>query len=274
MFGLDFADNFSMYKWVTVYLLVVIILSIWAIVAKRVNDDLKLWSVFLLVTIFITPLGSNNGLYPIINNLFIVAPISILLISEFYKKVLSTINKDTAFAVKSTITCVMMCVFIFSLLYGINFIFHDYNDTGSKRVGISLKCDSAANGLLTTYDKKESLESLDTFLYENGLNDRKLIVYGDIPALSYILNMESAIYTTWGDLDSNSLSRLEADLELISEDMSDNYPIIILGTESVDKLTDKSTPAYNKLIAIEQYIFENNYNKVYENSAFRVYNNY
>jgi hypothetical protein len=257
MFGLDYTDNFSIYKWVVVYLLGVIILCVWALVSSQTDKHLKLWSVFLIVAIFITPLGSNNGLYPIINNLFVVSPISVLLAGEFLK------NKQ--FEVKTIITSVMICMFTACLLYGINFVFHDGNGTGTSRVSVSLKCDKAANGLYTSADKKEAIESLDSYLYDNGLNSKSLITYGNIPALPYIFNMKPAIFTTWADLDSNSLSRLEADL-----DTADN-PVIIFGIESVDNMTDKSKPEYQKLKALEKFMEENGYELVYENTKFRVY---
>jgi hypothetical protein len=181
--------------------------------------------------------------------------------------------RKKTFEVKIVITGFMICAFTASLLYGINFVFHDeivniiYNTNkigiATSRVRINLKCDKAANGLLTSYDKKTAIESLDSFLYDNGLNSKELITYGNIPALSYIFNMQPAIFTTWVDLDSNSLSRLEAELE--------DYPVIILGMESVDNMTDESTLQYKKLKAIERFVDENNYEVVYENKEFRVY---
>jgi hypothetical protein len=232
--------------------------------------------VFVLVIIFITPLGSNNGLYPIINNLFVVAPISILLVDEFYKKALDTLKGNTPFVIKTIITYVMICIFVSSLLFGIDYIFHDYTTIGSKRESISLKCGSAANGLLTTTDKKESLEALDGFLYDNGLNGKSLITYGDIPALSYILDMQPAIYTTWMDLDSNSLSSIEKQLEGLSGLQINSMPIIIIGKEAVDSYTDEQKFEYKKrkLKMLENFINNNSYVNIYENKNYMVYEAY
>jgi hypothetical protein len=271
MFGLDFTDNFSMYKWLVVYLLGVIIASIVAIVSDKIDNTLKLWSVFVLVTIFITPLGSNNGLYPIINNLFIVAPISIILVLEICKQFANKLKGETQFVIKYMITSVMICFFVVSLLYGINYVFHDYLSAGDKRVSISLKSDSTANGLLTTSDKAETLKGLDEFLYENSLTEKNLITYGDIPALSYIFNMKPAIYTTWGDLDSNPIVGIEADLNSFDGENIDELPLVILGTESIKDLTDESALAYKKYILIEEFMADNNYTKVYENESYAVY---
>jgi hypothetical protein len=162
---------------------------------------------------------------------------------------------------------------VVSLLYGINYVFHDYLGAGDKRVSISLKSDSTANGLLTTSDKAETLEGLDDFLYENNLTEKDLITYGDIPALSYIFNMKPAIYTTWGDLDSNPIGGIEADLNRFDGENknTEELPIVILGTESIKDLTDESALAYKKYILIEEFIADNNYTKVYENESYAVY---
>jgi hypothetical protein len=276
MFGLDFTDNFSMYKWMVVYLLGVILLCIVAIISNKIDSALKLWAVFLLVAIFITPLGSNNGLYPIINNLFIVAPISIILVWEIYKQFVNNTKGETSFVVKTVITCVMISLFVVSLLYGINYVFHDYIAIGGvngddKRVNVSLKCDSTANGLLTTSDKAEMLTGLDEFLYENNLTEKELITYGNIPALSYVFNMKPAIYTTWGDLDSNPIGEIESDLNSLGGEDIDELPLIILGIEAINDLSDESKLEYKKFILIENFMADNNYTKVYENSSYCVY---
>jgi hypothetical protein len=189
---------------------------------------------------------------------------------EFYGKALGTVREGTSFAVRTVTTLVLVCVLASSVPFGINFIFHDASY--GKRESVTLKCDSAANGLLTTAGKKEELESLDGFLYDSELNTKTLITYGDIPALAYIFDMTPAIYTTWGDLDSNPVSGLEADLENISENKTGDYPVVIIGKEAVCDLTDKTQPQYHKYKAIETFMDKNNYTKVYENGAYIVYN--
>ena len=75
-----------MYKWAVVYLLIVNALCIWCLMCRQIGEKLKLWAVFLLVIIWITPLGSNNGLYPIINNLFLTAPVSALMLTAVFRQ--------------------------------------------------------------------------------------------------------------------------------------------------------------------------------------------
>lgn len=268
MFDFDYTAYFSMYKWAVVYLLAVILLCIWMLLRKNGDDTLKLWSVFALVTIFITPLGSNNGLYPIINNLFLVAPVSVLLLAEACRALNRTAarpcNGDLVFAARAALGFIVLCTAIQSFLFGIGFIFHD---AGSKRVPLRLQSGAAADGMRTTDEKAAQLQTLDRFLTESGLISSRVILYGDIPALAYIFDMEPAVFSTWPDLDSNALAWLEADLEAIDGD----WPVVILGAEAVDRLTGQSGAAYEKLCAIRSFMQENGYAEVYTNDAYRVY---
>ena len=86
-----------------VYLLIVIILCIYCLVDSKISQQQKLWSAFMLVIIFITPLGSNNGLYPIISNLFIMAPVSFVFLYEIFKNV----REEYVFVCKSMVIFIM-----------------------------------------------------------------------------------------------------------------------------------------------------------------------
>ena len=44
MFGVDYTDNFSMYKWVTVFLLIAAGLCVWCLADKKCSREYKLWS--------------------------------------------------------------------------------------------------------------------------------------------------------------------------------------------------------------------------------------
>ena len=135
-------------------------------------------------------------------------------------------------------------------------------------VALKFKTVTVANGLKTTIAKKTELESLEKYLYENNLMNNSLILYGDIPALSYIFDMKPAIYTTWADLDSKDMERLQADLDKIT----DNYPVIIFGTKSVENI-DKNSFCYEKLLAIRSFMDKNKYKQVYTSDSYQVYTN-
>lgn len=271
MFGFDYTtDFFSVYKWVTVYLLVVMIACVWTLFSSKMKEDCKLWAVFLLVMIWITPLGSNNALHPIINNLFLAAPVSVYLLAQC----LRTLRADTAFRADrrfvavSVCATILLCTMIQGILFGYCYIFHDAKASTEQAALSELKCAAAASGLKTTAGKKQAIEGLDSFLYESGLNKKRVILYGDIPAVAYIMDMEPAVFTTWADLDSNSLSLLKQDLDALYQ--NGETPVVILGKEALDIRAQKGN-ADPKLDAINAFMERLGYEKLYENIIFAVY---
>lgn len=270
MFDFDYTDFFSMYKWVTVYLLVVMIACVWTLFSSKIEDECKLWAVFLLVIIWITPLGSNNGLYPIINNLFLVAPVSVYLFAQCF----GALKADTKFRADRRLVAASVCALIFictmaqSILFGYHFVFHDTEAAVEKEKLTELKCSTAALGLKTTAEKKQAIEGLDRFLYDSGLNKKQVILYGDIPAMAYILDMEPAVFTTWADLDSNRLSLLQQDLDALYQ--NGETPVVILGKEALEKRVQQGKRDV-KFETISAFMEESNYEMLYENHLFAVY---
>lgn len=268
MFNFDYSRDFSMYKWVTVYLLIEIILCIGMILNKKTGSDFKLWAVFLLVITFITPLGSNNGLFPMINNLFLVMPVSILMIAHLFRKG----SKPKNFAFWLVLGCVLVCTAIQSVLFGIGFVFHDEGvQENNNRAGIELQCSNVAAGLVTTRDKKETIEELDAYLYQNNLNKKRVILYGEIPAIAYLMDMEPAIFTTWADLDSNSMDTLKEELNRLSDEaVSDTLPVIIVGRFYVENLTKAEELPYQKWRLIMDFAEKNGYRERFANEEYIV----
>lgn len=276
MFDFDYSRYFSMYKWVTVYLLIVIALSMWVLWNKNAGRELKLWAVFLLVIILVTPLGSNNGLYPIMNNLFLVIPVSLLMIADVLKRSRKSERAGSVgFAFRIVLGFVLVCTAIQSVMFGICFIFHDAGaQAGANKDNgriETLQCSNAGAGLVTTADKKAALEELDQYLYENELNKKRVILYGDIPALAYLFDMEPAVFTTWADLDSNSMEILKEELDYLTDGtVRDMLPVIIFGRPAVEQLAQEDGLKYQKLLLILDFIEVNGYRQCFENEAYIV----
>ena len=269
MFNFNYAEYFSMYKWITVYLLIVFCFCIWCLINQKTNQDLRLWAVFLPIIILITPLGSNNGLYPIINNLFLVFPVSILMARKAVQK--GRIVGTTGFAFRLVFKMVFVCVTVQSIFFGIGFVFHD-TDARNNGQPLELQCSSNGKGLRTTAKKKTALEELDAYLYQNGLNEKQVILYGNIPALAYLFEMEPALFTTWPDLDSNGIALLAESLgKLSNENLLKETPVIIFGRSGTEDLTEMEGMAYQKYVLIMQFARENGYTQCFENEEYRVF---
>ncbi|MBE5876141.1 MAG: hypothetical protein E7290_04580 [Lachnospiraceae bacterium] len=264
MFGLDYRDNFSMYKWAVVFLLAVILLCVYFVMSARSTGEEKLWAVMLLVVIWVTPLGSNNGTYPIINNLFIVAPVGICMLWKFCQR------HQSKFALKATVIYLIAGVSVQSILYGWVFVFHDVLPDGEKRIEAQITAAPSTKGLYGTVDKIQALDELGGYLLENNLLEERVILYGDIPAISYIFDMEPAIFTTWGDLDSKEPERLETDLNGLAGyiELKGEAPVVIMSTKVVEEPEETLDV---KLIAIRKYMEAHGYVRGFQNDAYEVF---
>lgn len=273
MFDFNYTAYFSMYKWVTVFLLVAILLCTWLIGSKKAEKEHKLWAVFLLVMIFVTPLGSNNGLYPIINNMFLVVPLTMGLLWHYVSKKWNVQNAGsamTAFVVKSMAIFICLCVSVQSILFGIVFVFHDTSESLLDYSKSMITGYQSTKGLYTTVDKASELDMLGGYLQENELLQKEVILYGDIPAIAYIFDLKPAVYTTWADLNSNSLEQLET--ELASKGVREKEPLVIMSAETATRMTEEAErEADKKLGVIYQYLSEMEYDNTYASAQFYVY---
>lgn len=280
MFGVDYQSYFSMYKWITVYLLMVILWCVFLITFDihqvaterelRVSSSHKLWSAFLLIIIFITPLGSNNGIYPLINNLFLTAPVSLCLINENIFKY-HVLSKRP---VKLVIFMICICTWIQSFMFGMQFVFHDYIGTDQKREKADITQALSTEGLYSSVDKTEKLNQLGEYLSENDLIKKQVILYGNIPAIAYIFDMEPAIYTTWADLPSKTLELLQEDLDNLTTQRDEQGLPVIIFDASKGELIETQTSLFSedeKLSAIAEFMFNNDYVLGFKNSGYYVY---
>lgn len=274
MFDFNYTAYFSMYKWLTVFLLVSILLSIFMLWSRQVEKEHKLWAVFMLVIIFVTPLGGNNGLYYMINNLFLVTPITMALLWHYLsKKELFRMRENGAmiqFVCKSMMLFIVVCVVIQSILFGIGFVFHDVPQKGEGYVQVQITGSQSTKGLYATVDKAEELNKLGGYLTQNDLLGKEVILYGDIPAVSYIYDLKPAIYSTWVDLASNSFDTLKK--ELTSTRLKESKPLVIMSTFAVARMqqeTERKTD--KKLDEIYQFITDMEYRSSYISEQFYVY---
>ena len=176
--------------------------------------------------------------------------------------------------------------FIQAIGIGIGYVFLD-GEMGEPRI-YKVAANSVLEGMMTSEMNSETLEEISRFMTENkaAYEDKGLILYGNIPGLAYYLDKAPAIYTTWADLNTNPLARLEAELGELTTALQEgegDKPLVILtpklaaylsgsqeamdwwGTDGAECRQDK------KLGAIEAFINANGYRQVFVNEAFVVY---
>ncbi len=249
----------SMFEVAQMFVIFTIIFALLGI-AGILNGSIeeRVISLAVLVIILITPLGSNNYTFPVINNLFIVAPYGLWL---FRRTMQRMGEKDVNFPWQAMVTMVIVVLVIQGNLFHLNYSFVDGADGTPRDSKVSNIAKVSA--MTTTADNAKALSGLYDYLSEENLLDEKAIFFGkNAPGLAYILDVEPALFSLWPDLDSNTIEKFESSL---IESM-DELPIVIMSPDIDGEVSGEA-----KLELLVDYMNSRHYNKVFENDKYIVY---
>lgn len=240
MFNMKYSTKLCVFQWAVFLLTATIIAGVITIFRKKASDRDKLISGLGILVILITPLGSNNHLYSSINNLFLVAPFTLYQLYGFLKWLPGQVGKLSMFPVKAMILGMLFMLGVQSLGFGIGYVFSESD--GGENLHTKIENSDILKGMYTSPDRAKVLGEICQYVKEEGLTGQEVILYGNIPALSYYLEMPFAI-TSWPDLRSYNYEVMVSDLEALSEgiEAGDEHPVIILeaGCLTRDKETDR-----------------------------------
>ena len=230
------------------------------------TKDEQTLSFAALMLIFILPIGSNNRTMPVVNCLFLIAPIGLWLIRRLMQRLG---DKDYHFAWQAMITGVIAVLLVQGAIFHIRFSFADHNALEPK-LDTKVTDIAKANGLVTTKENYDAIKELESCLKDNDLMQSKALVFGDVPGIPYLFDIEPAIDTTWPDLDSYSTVSFKNAIDKL--DSSDEpKPTVIMGTLDLVMQENPNIAAKEKMLM--DYIEKNDYNIVFESDRFTVYTN-
>jgi hypothetical protein len=213
----------------------------------------------VVMIILITPLGSNNQTYPVLNNLFIVAPITLWMMRRMMQRLG---EREINFPWQSTVTAVIITLLVQSFVFHLCFSFLDGTD-GTARDSRAESIEKVRHMVTSEYNA-ESLTGLLDVLKDNDLLDKKALLFSSVPGLSYIFDLEPAINTVWPDLPSYSLDSFKEQMAELAT--LDECPTVIVGTEMREYAGIEEK--YDILL---DYMANHGYNKVFESDRFIVY---
>lgn len=234
--------NGSIYYPAVLLLLVTIAAGFRCLIGRKACEEQKIMAALVLLQIFLTPLGSNNDLYPIVNNLFVAAPFLLWVVNGGIRawdagEVRRGSGEEAAcaknravydFVWRAPTVFLIMFVMVQSIGSHINFVFQDgiYGEPRDTRV----KTPKKAAGVYTTLENAALLEELSVFAKEEGLTGQEAITYEELPGLHYFLDMPPALSTIWPDLESYRMTEYLRDMEELSEEMGAGKepPVIIV----------------------------------------------
>ncbi len=269
MFNFKYYQKESALQWGVIFLLIALAADIYVMYTKHFNYDWKLISLISFIVILITPLGSNNYVWPVLNNLFFIAPVALWVIYRFVRwgrQYLDNTRKVPLFAPKAMLAGITLMFILQSVAVGCVYSFLD-GENGEK-VTFSVADNKVLKGMKTNAANAEALSGLSEFFNENeSLYDgKKLILYGNIPGLSYVLSKPTALNTTWSDLDSNPVEEMQQALMRVDGSNAASRPLVIISRDLYD-CPDNSI----KFDLINSFISDNNYSEKYVNNKFVVF---
>lgn len=173
----------------------------------------------------------------------------------------------------------LTAVFAFqSIGFGTVFVFGEPG--GVKKLDTKVENNAILRGVRTNSERAEQLSELSAYVTENGLGGSEVILYGNIPSLSFYLEMPSA-FNPWSDLASYQTSVLKEALSSLS-----HPPVIILEAKYEKFLSEgeagllqagytekevSATAADGKFAAIAVYMDELGYTQQFCNEKFSLY---
>ena len=271
MFNLKYYTYESMFQWVAIFLILSIVTMLMVMTQKEHQAEEKMLAFIILLVILVTPLGSDNYLYPIINHLFLIAPISLYWMLQK--------GKNAALPVKMMLAMILAVTLIQSIAFGYTFVFRD--GTQGEALTTEMTNNRVLKGMKTSEQKAAMLSSVTKYVYDNDLTGNEVILYGNIPAMSCFLEMPAALTTSWPDLATYRVESMKAELEQLKKE--DEMPVIMLSagvaawmSEDLEEMTKlEITPEKyqndDKVELIRQFIMEQQYSEVYANDMFVIY---
>ncbi len=224
------------------FLMLTMLVAVVRIFQRNCKKEEKLIAGMILLVILLTSIGSNNNVFPSLNNLFVAAPYTLWQCWLFFKKVKDTnikIGKKIQLLIQPlSLKCIMVAFLVMFLfqsgMFGAKFVFAE--GTGVQEVSASVENNEVLKGIKMSYERAEWMSSISAYVQENDLQGKEVILYGEIPALSYYLQMPSA-FNPWSDLRSYNISQMELDLTELMEEIDEKgaeLPVIIANKTKLD----------------------------------------
>lgn len=222
------------------FLMLTMFIALIRIFHPNCSKEEKLISGMVLLVVLLTSIGSNNGIYPSLNNLFLAGPYTLGQCWNFMRNVGERRIwkiRLSSFPVKCVLTAFLaMCCFQF-LSFGAMFVFAE--GTGVRNADSYVENNQVLRDVRMSEDKARWLTELSQYVKEEELQGHEVILYGRIPALSYYLQMPS-VFNPWSDLDSYSVEQMALELDraaLVMEQDGTYRPVIMIEKDYFTHLT-------------------------------------
>ena len=267
---LRFDEYSSMQKPATLFLILTLVVCLVRVFGRKTEKKEKLLAGLIFLSVLLTSIGSNNGLFTSFNNLFLAAPYVLWNIYRLYRY--KTEWKIPLVLPIKAVAIMFTAIFLFqSLGFGTRFVFAEA--TGVKSTAAKVENNTVLKGIRMSEERARWLSEISAYASENKLIGREVILYGYIPSLSFYLEMPS-VFNPWSDLASYSAASMAAAMEEMKEELAEGKepPIVILNRDCVADMEENGTVTGEaKLDMIIQFIEDYDYKETFSNEKFVLY---
>lgn len=238
-FTTNYQDYWCMFNLVMMCLVLTIFLDVVGLCGGfGATADERFLSALSLLLILILPFGSNNYTFPILLDLFVIAPFSLWMFRRIWQEFR---HREVHFPLQCMALVLIAAVLVQGGLFHMNYSFRDGTDGTRKNTVV--QAIPAAKGMYTTPQNAKELEGMYSYLESNALTERALLTYGDIPGLSYLFRMEPGLSTAWPDLASYSEDLFRKEITELSgaalAGHADTLPVVIIRHDADHAYSEK-----------------------------------
>lgn len=256
MFSFNFAGYDCFYSIAVIFIEFSYLVFASALFGRKVKTLTRLLAFSGIIVGLLSSLGSNNGLYTTINNLFLTAPLCFGILAQGFE-----IKKPKA-VLSVTMAVLGAALIVNGSLFTWFFRFQDAKYV--KDAYVKIENNDVLKGMKCNKDVAPDLEELSEYVSDNSLKERECIFYGSVPMLSYALEMPNGISHIWPRLDSYPYDDMKAELD----GLGDELPVFIYSTTNGDlcEMTEEEC-TNDKQKLLSEFVREN-YKKEFSNSHF------
>ena len=231
-FSLLYYSYDSMLRPAILFLLLTMLAALIRIFHRKSSKEEKLLAGLVIMVLLVTSIGSNNNVYPSLNNLFLAAPCTLWWCLRFVRDVKTArfgkwqvVCNPTA--LKGVLLAFLGLFTVQSVLFGAEFVFAE--GTGVQHPTTKVTGNPVLQGVLMPTQRAQWMQEITDYVWGNDLQGSEVILYGKIPSLSFYLQMPAA-FNPWPDLASYDLEAMQADLEKLRAEIESEEvarPVII-----------------------------------------------
>lgn len=279
----------AMYWPAVMFLMLALCICVVQIFRRHSTKQEKLLAGLIFLVIPITSLGSNNGLYPSFNNLFLAAPYVLWEMVRFTRWAYDrTLAKTTARAVfrwnfmpAAFAGWALLAMFLIQFgAFGGQFAFCE--GTGVQERGYAVNNNRVLKGVEMSFERAEWISGISGFAAQNAFAGQEVILYGWIPSLSFYLEMPPAFHA-WADLESYQYVTMQEDIEELAGEISGKgkaKPVVIAEKKYAPygpleagqtEVSEVSETLDLKWRLVREFMGKFGYEKTYENEKFVIW---